>query len=84
MHVPANHKIADNACDDWSAPVAFEDLDGLEGEGLRNEGATDKNRYSENQHGRRILGETSCSVTKVKRTLRPELQEKAARDSKES
>jgi hypothetical protein len=82
--MPANHRIADKARDDWPTPITFEGLDGLEREGLRNKGADDQNRYGENQHGRRILRETSCGASNVKRTLSPELQEEASCDREKS
>jgi hypothetical protein len=76
--MPANHRIADKARDDWPTPITFEGLDGLD------KGADDQNRYGENQHGRRILRETSCGASNVKRTLSPELQEEASCDREKS
>ena len=55
--------------DAWPTPVAFQDLDRLEGEGLCNQGAADENGYGENQHSSRMLGQAGCGVREVKGTF---------------
>src|ERR1700747_3389980 len=81
VHMPADQWVTEKTHNAWPTPITFENLDCLERKSLRNKGATDEDRQHEDKYGCRMFSQTSGGISKVKRTLRPELQQEAPRDS---